>query len=561
MTTNVGKYTLVRKLATGGMAEVFLARAQGAMGFQKTVVVKRILPHFSDDPNFIQMFLGEARLAAELNHPNLVQVFDFGQEDGRLFLAMEYIDGPNLRTLNQAVRAEEGPLSFPLVARIIALAAEGLHAAHELTDEFGRPQGLVHRDISPDNILVSKSGAVKVVDFGIAKATNQVSHTRSGVIKGKMAYMPPEQLTREPLDRRCDIFALGIVMHELVAGSLPFDATSEVSIIQAIMGSAPLERASLKRPDVPPGLEAIITRCLEKNRERRYPTCRELQGDLERFLQAQGAVVGTGDIAEVITRLFSHSEDVTMEARIASGEVVLQPTIPRAPSQANAPQAGPVPPDLASTGSSSTALRMVPEAAAAMKAPPLAVPPLPSAPHAVVVVPPPRRSWLVPGLAALVVVAVVGGLVARKLFAPGDPAPVAAVDAGQPAVDAVPHAALLVVDAGPAPAAVVDAGAAEAPPVDAGLAVVEEVDAGPARPLVRVPAAPRLALLELRIRPYATVYVDGKLVGDTPLPALTLPVGKHALRLVNPGLKKDVVLEVVLKPGENVVKHNLKQEE
>ena len=146
MTTKLGKYTLIRKLATGGMAEVFLARADGPMGFAKKCVVKRILPHFNDDPRFIEMFLGEARLAAELNHPNLVQIFDFGQHDGQYFLALEYIDGANLRVLNQATRAQQGPMSLPLAARIIALAAEGLHFAHELRNEEGQFLNLVHRD-------------------------------------------------------------------------------------------------------------------------------------------------------------------------------------------------------------------------------------------------------------------------------------------------------------------------------------------------------------------------------------------------------------------------------
>src|SRR4051812_33086321 len=166
------------------MAEVFLAKAEGPGGFSKKCVVKRILPHFNDDPRFIEMFLGEARLAAELNHPNLVQIFDFGQADGQYFLAMEYIDGANLRVLNQATRRMQGPMDFALAARLISMAAEGLHYAHELKNEQGELVNLVHRDISPDNILVSKNGAVKVVDFGIAKASTQPHLTKSGMIKG-----------------------------------------------------------------------------------------------------------------------------------------------------------------------------------------------------------------------------------------------------------------------------------------------------------------------------------------------------------------------------------------
>ena len=261
MAQTLGKYTLVRKLATGGMAEVVLARSDGPMGFQKKLVVKRILPHFGEDQNFINMFLSEARLAAELNHPNVVQIFDFGQTDGTYYIAMEFIDGPNLRALNKAARETVGPISLPLCARIIALAAEGLGYAHDLKNQAGQPMNLVHRDISPDNVLVSRNGAVKVVDFGIAKASTQPHLTKSGVIKGKLAYMPPEQLAREPLDRRADVFALGVVLYELVCGAMPFDATSEVSIIQAIMGNEPLVRASNKRNDLPPALDTIISKC------------------------------------------------------------------------------------------------------------------------------------------------------------------------------------------------------------------------------------------------------------------------------------------------------------
>lgn len=316
VTTTLGKYTLVRKLATGGMAEVFLARIDGPMGFAKKCVVKRILPHFNDDPRFIEMFLGEARLAAELNHPNLVQIFDFGEANGQYYLAMEFIDGPNVRVLNQATRRLHGAMDFALAARIIFLAAEGLHFAHELRNEQGEFLNLVHRDISPDNILVSRNGGVKVVDFGIAKASSQPHLTKSGMIKGKMAYMPPEQLAREPLDRRADLFALGIVLYELITGGMPFDATSEVSIIQAIMSQQPLERATVYRPDCPPMLEAIVNRCLEKDREKRYPSCRELQADLEKFIQSTGQSVGTREVAMLV------EEAVEKEPESKSGEVV-----------------------------------------------------------------------------------------------------------------------------------------------------------------------------------------------------------------------------------------------
>jgi len=521
MANSIGKYTLIRKLAVGGMAEVFLARADGPMGFQKKVVVKRILPHYVDDPRFVEMFLGEARLAAELSHPNLVQIFDFGEVDGQYFIAMEYIDGPNLRVLNREARTHEGPLSLPLVARIIAQAAEGLHSAHELRDENGRYVNLVHRDISPDNILVSRNGAVKVVDFGIAKAANQPHLTKSGMIKGKMAYMPPEQLAREPLDRRADIFALGIVLYELVTGGMPFDATSEVSIIQAILGQHPLDRVTLHRPDVPPALDAIIARCLEKKPEARYANCRELQQDLERYIQSTGTPVGTAEIAAAVTHFFTPDTEATQPA--VGVDAGLDPTSPSRPSQSRpeAARSGDEgKPSGVPTGLSHTQLKGLESG---------------------------RGRGI--GIAVGVVALLVAGVWAVVLL--WQPPPVTKPVVENPPA-AVPDAAVAV--ASP----VVNAGAPE--PQDAGtvaVAVAEGLDAGHATAVE--PAVQRKAKLEFRIRPYATVYLDGKKLGDTPVDTQVVAVGKHVVRLVNEKLGKDVEIPVVVKAPETIFKHNLKE--
>ncbi len=296
----IGRYEILRRLAMGGMAEVFLARAAGPMGFEKTCVVKRILPHLAQDENFVQMFLAEARLAAQLNHPNVVQIFDFGESDGAWFLAMEYIDGPNLRALFRRAAKSGRALPFAHCAKIISLAAEGLDYAHEFRDPVtGAHLGLIHRDISPDNVLMSRNGAVKVVDFGIAKAADQTHITRTGVVKGKLAYMPPEQLQAKALDRRADVFALGMVLYELLAGSRPFDAKSDVAIMQAILFEQ-LIPISERRPDVPPALAAILERALSKDREGRYPTCRAMQADLERFIVTHGEPVGGFELAAMV---------------------------------------------------------------------------------------------------------------------------------------------------------------------------------------------------------------------------------------------------------------------
>jgi serine/threonine protein kinase len=539
---NLGKYTLVRKLATGGMAEVFLARADGPMGFQKKCVVKRILPHFNDDERFIQMFLAEARLAAELNHPNLVQIFDFGQHNGQYYLAMEFIDGPNTRSLNQAVRKATGAMDFAVAARLIATAAEGLHFAHELRDENGTFLNLVHRDISPDNILVSRNGAVKVVDFGIAKASTQPHLTKSGMIKGKMAYMPPEQLARDPLDRRADLFALGIVLYEMITGGMPFDATSEVSIIQAIMSVKPLERVEVYRPDCPVELQAIVMRCLEKDRERRYPSCRELQTDLEAFIQSTGKVVGTREIAALVSSLFAEAETSTSGPKLSpsqsGSDAMTRPSGSGSVKRSQSASIEVVPedfsqPSVTSTGLSGTALREVPERPGSNKAPLFVI-------------------------GGALTVGLLGGA-AWLLTRP--PPPIAAPP--PPVVTAHDAPKVLVVDASVDTDLGPDAGAPDAAEPDAGEPEVG-IDAGqPAVVDAGAAATPTEAVkakgkLSLRIRPYATVFLDDKPLGDTPLPSLAVPVGKHKLKLVNPTLGT-VTLEITIKPGDNVIKHNFKE--
>ncbi|MGZ3481326.1 MAG: serine/threonine-protein kinase, partial [Myxococcaceae bacterium] len=298
----LGKYQLLRKLATGGMAEVFLAKTDGPMGFEKLLVIKRILPHLAQDPQFIEMFLGEAKLAAQLNHPNLVQLFDFGEAEGSYFIAMEYIDGPTLRYLLARSRDLQAPISLALAARIVSSAAEGLAYAHDFRDHLtDEPLHLVHRDVSPDNILISRSGAVKLVDFGIAKARGQSHHTQAGTVKGKVAYMAPEQLRGEPLDRRVDLYALGVVLYELCTGRMPFEANSDASMVRAVLYDAVIPAAQ-RVPNLPPALQSIIGHLLARDREARYQDCRTLHADLEAFVRSTGEAT-TGF---ALSRLVAH---------------------------------------------------------------------------------------------------------------------------------------------------------------------------------------------------------------------------------------------------------------
>ncbi len=310
----LGKYTLLQKIATGGMAEIFLARQDGPAGFQKILVIKRILPHFAHDERFVTMFLNEARLAALLNHPNVVSIFDLGEEDGSYYLAMEHIHGRSLDQILDRCQALGRRVPLALCARIVADAAQGLHYAHGFAAPDGTPLNLVHRDVSPQNVLVTFDGLVKLVDFGVAKAATNTGKTQTGAVKGKYAYMSPEQIAGQPLDRRSDIFALGVVLYELATGRRPFGQQSDLLAITAILNEAPVPAREIV-PDFPGSLETVMLRCLDKDRDRRYPDAEEIHRDLERFIRSEGTFVGARELAQFLTEIFGEE--------IASGNPAL----------------------------------------------------------------------------------------------------------------------------------------------------------------------------------------------------------------------------------------------
>ncbi|MBX5484328.1 MAG: protein kinase [Myxococcaceae bacterium] len=313
MTTQVfGKYQLLKKLATGGMAEVWLARQSGIEGFQKLCVVKRILPHLADDPEFVQMFLNEAKIAARFSHPNIAQIYDLGEVNGSYFIAMEFVHGEDLGRVMRKAWSTGQWVARPLAIRIVAAACEGLYYAHTKTDDRGNPLKVVHRDISPQNILVSFDGSVKVVDFGIAKAADAQSMTRSGAIKGKFAYMSPEQAAGKPLDQRSDIFAIGLVLYELLTGVRPLKRDSELATLQAALECS-IEPPS-KVADVPEELDPIVMGALAKSADDRYRDARELQMALEEFLVSQRWVATSVQVAELMTTLFK--DRLEEEARL-----------------------------------------------------------------------------------------------------------------------------------------------------------------------------------------------------------------------------------------------------
>lgn len=301
----LGKFTLIRKLAQGGMAEIFLANQEGPSGFQKQLVIKRILPHLADDTKFVEMFLDEARIAAQFNNPNIVQIYDLGEVEGAYFIAMEYIDGYDLSQIIERASQFGKRVPSQIAARIIADSLGGLHYAHSFKDPgTGEALRLVHRDISPQNLLVNKDGVVKLVDFGVAKAKTSSSKTQTGAVKGKFSYMAPEQIAGEELDGRCDIFAMGIVLYELLLGVRPFGEHSDLMAITAIVHQAPKNPREIDE-SFPVELEQILNRSLAKARAERYATALDMQRDLEMFIQHSGAFITAREVATYLEGLFS----------------------------------------------------------------------------------------------------------------------------------------------------------------------------------------------------------------------------------------------------------------
>ncbi len=301
-----GPYELLGRIAFGGMAEIYLARELGSQGTQRMMVVKRVLPHVAEDDTFVEMFRDEARLAMQLNHPNICHVYSFGEAENTYYLAMEWVNGKPLSKLIRRAR-EHGGMPIPIALKIIAQVAEALDYAHRAADPTGEPLGVVHRDVSPQNVMISYDGVVKLLDFGIAKATSHSSRTEAGVIKGKFAYMSPQQCVGEPIDSRADIFALGICLFEALAGKNPFRRKTEFETMTHIVGD-PTPDVLARRSEIPEAVAGIIEKALMKQPDRRYQTAADMQFALEQVLASTGTLVNSARIGEYIRSLFA--EDV-----------------------------------------------------------------------------------------------------------------------------------------------------------------------------------------------------------------------------------------------------------
>ncbi len=312
----LGRYLLFGEIASGGMASVHFGRLSGAAGFARMVAIKRLHANFAKDPSFVTMFLDEARLAARIRHPNVVSTLDVVATDGEIFLVMDYVHGQSLSRLWRAMRKINRQTDPRIVAAIMSCVLHGLHAAHEAKGERGEPLDIVHRDVSPQNILVGADGVSRVLDFGVAKAAGRMQTTREGRIKGKIAYMPPEQLEDATVTRQTDIYAAAVVTWEMLTGRRAFDGEHEAAVVAAVLGH-PLPSPSKLVPRVPVAFDVVVMRGLARNANRRYATAREMALDLERC----AGIASMSEVGDWV-QTYARDELARRDRRMAAIEVV-----------------------------------------------------------------------------------------------------------------------------------------------------------------------------------------------------------------------------------------------
>lgn len=555
----IGQYLLMTPLAQGGMAEIWLARQSGPKGFERLVVIKRMIDALESDPEHVEMFLTEARLAAQLNHPHVIQIFDLGEVEQSMYLVMEYLDGENLSVVRRMGLKHQLPLLDQHAVRLMSWAADGLHYAHTRIGVDGRPLVIVHRDISPQNLFATFDGGLKVLDFGVAKIASQ--HTQSGKLKGKLGYMSPEQARGEPIDARSDVFALGIVLFEQLTRSRLFPNLDETQILGAIAhGTMP--RPTERRADLDRDLDRILLKTLAPRREERFQSARELQEALEGWLQKNGHVVTTSDLADYLRTLFARRIHDRRQLIEAAMRAEMTPNSVRNVQR------------LAARTATTSAITSKSGANPA---------PAPAAP-------PPARSWIPLILGTAMAAITVAGITVGLLSKTEKPVtPVAVVRPPPPAapilvIGSNPPGASISIDgkpSGTAPATVetlqvgeheVEATLEGHQPVKRmvvlprpGERVLIELALLPLVPDKVEPAStpeavrprPRPAAmgkLTLKTTPWTQVYLAGKKLGDTPLVDLPVPAGTHVLKLVNPDSNLESTIEVEVKSGQTTTK-------
>jgi len=339
-----GPHRLLERVALGGMAEVFKAKRSGVEGFEKIVAVKRILPHLSDNKEFVDMFVDEAKMVAGLTHPNVVQIFELSRVDKSYYIAMEYVHGRDLRSILRRARDRGTRMPLELCALVASRVCSALEYAHRKKDDRGRPMMIVHRDISPQNILISFEGEVKLTDFGIAKAASKATITEVGALRGKLLYMSPEQAWGKPMDRRSDLFSLGIVFYEMVTDQKPFLGNSEVSILETVRECKVAPPRTLN-PRIPESLERVVMKALERDPDRRYQDAADMSRDLEAVMRESQPPPSPAALARLMENLYEprEREDAVAEE---------SPAEPAPPPPAKEPPASPPPTE--STGPSAS---------------------------------------------------------------------------------------------------------------------------------------------------------------------------------------------------------------
>ena len=500
-----GRYELLGRIAVGGMAEIFLAREREniAGAGHRHLVIKRVLSHVVDDPTFQDMFFDEARLAMRLQHPAIVHIYEFGEEAGSTFLAMEWVDGIALGKLIRRAR-DVGGIPAPVCVKIAATVAEALHYAHRVRGDEGQPLGIVHRDVSPQNIMVSNEGNVKLLDFGIAKATDQLSRTSDGQVKGKFAYMAPEQCVGDPVDGRADVFALGVCLFEALTGKPLYHRKTQYETMRAVLED-PLPTLATHRPDLPKDLDEIVQKALAKNAVDRFADAGQMQLALEQWLARHQEVVLATRIADHLGEVLGSDMvrgpqvDSTPFGQSFKGSMPVAP-IPKLPPSSITSR--PPPPSVEELGSSALiALESTEEE------------------------PKRRPIWL--WLAPLLVLLLVGGAAAYFTMYPGEVATSATPSVPGTSVPnatvpnaAVPNAAV--------PNAAVPS-VTPTSPVDSSAAATATtiIPAGEPAVVADPPVAEGTGLLRVDSVPTgARVSIEGEFRGETPLSLDGLPVGE-----------------------------------
>jgi serine/threonine protein kinase len=576
--TRLGKYELIKRLSVGGMAEIFLARAVGIPGFQKLVAIKRILPQLATNTEFLEMFLDEARIAATLQHSHIVQTYDVCVLSGNYIIAMEYLHGEDLRSiLSASVRAGQRiPLEH--VLQIMISLTGALHYAHEKEDFEGRPLEIVHRDVSPGNVIVTFDGGIKLLDFGIAKARTQTRESNTGSVKGKVSYMSPEQARGEQVDRRTDVFAAGVILYELALGRKLYRGTDYEVLTNIVKGT--FDKPSQVDAGFDAQLEQIILRALSAKREARYATAHEMQLALESLARARGLFFSSTGLKQMMEQLFARQLEAWRQAQKQGKSLIEHLELEVSyEDEKELPEPAPQrsrrrPLVLAAVGGAALLLTGALALRGRHPAPP--VPRTSAAPAQVappvVPVPPPAESppaAVDPSGAAAGSVKVVTHphdarvLIDGRAVSGHSPYAVDGLAPGEHTVVAQLHgfadgSKRFAVAAGQAQTLTLSLNKAAAAPAAQAPKKVPAAPAPASAPAPTPAAAPSPKLegngtLAIASNPWVLVTVDGVARGQTPL-SLTLPAGKHTILLSNPEYKVKRQLSVSIAPGETVRK-------